>query len=782
MPQTAARQSDAILRQVPPRPEIPTQNVRHEGDYDEAYLDRRADEIVSDDADLPLYTPVGKATAIATSAQLLARCRQYLSESDVSRIQAAFRYADDAHLGQFRKSGEPYITHPLAVATILAEWHLDAATICAGLMHDVLEDTGVAKIEMAEQFGIEVTEIVDGVSKLDKLRFSSNEIAQAESFRKMLLAMSRDVRVILVKLADRLHNLRTLGVMRPEKRRRIATETLEIYVPIAHRLGLNTVFRELQELSFFNQHPLRYEVLRKNLIASRGKRRAVLERILRETREALPKHHIVAQVQGRDKTIYGIYNRMRDTHASFSDVLDIYGFRVIVRTREECYLALCALHELYKPVHRRFKDFIAIPKANGYQSLHTTVIGREAIPFEVQIRTREMDRNAEYGIAAHWKYKAGITAASSDRLDERLAWVRQLLESQRSSIDATDLLSDIKSDLLPEEVFAFTPRGDVINLPAGATVIDFAYAIHSAVGNRMIGAKVNNRIVPIDHQVVTGEIIEIITGSENRGPSRDWLNIVKTSEAKNKIRNWFKKERRDENIAEGKDAFEKELRRNLMVIPPEQYDEFMSNLARRNHCNSVDEMYAAIGYGGLQLARILPKLKEEYTRLKATEPKPLPTVDIKRVHSSDGVVVEGIDNCPIKFAKCCSPLPGDDIIGFVTRGFGVSIHKRDCANVQQSMKDPENAARWVKAYWADDAKEDYKATLELDCMDRPNLLSDVALALGDMRVPIYSLSARAADQGRARMSLTVGIMNTVHLNNVVARLKKVKDVLTVTRN
>ena len=393
-----------------------------------------------------------------------------------------------------------------------------------------------------------------------------------------------------------------------------------------------------------------------------------------------------------------------------------------------------------------------------------------------------MDRNAEYGIAAHWKYKAGITAASSDRLDERLAWVRQLLESQRSSIDATDLLSDIKSDLLPEEVFAFTPRGDVINLPAGATVIDFAYAIHSAVGNRMIGAKVNNRIVPIDHQVVTGEIIEIITGPENRGPSRDWLNIVKTSEAKNKIRNWFKKERRDENIAEGKDAFEKELRRNLMVIPPEQYDEFMSNLARRNHCNSVDEMYAAIGYGGLQLARILPKLKEEYTRLKATEPKPLPTVDIKRVHSSDGVVVEGIDNCPIKFAKCCSPLPGDDIIGFVTRGFGVSIHKRDCANVQQSMKDPENAARWMKAYWADDAKEDYKATLELDCMDRANLLSDVALALGDMRVPIYSLSARAADQGRARMSLTVGIMNTVHLNNVVARLKKVKDVLTVTRN
>jgi len=485
MPQTAARQSDAILRQVPPRPEIPTQNVRHEGDYDEAYLDRRADEIVSDDADLPLYTPVGKATAIATSAQLLARCRQYLSESDVSRIQAAFRYADDAHLGQFRKSGEPYITHPLAVATILAEWHLDAATICAGLMHDVLEDTGVAKIEMAEQFGIEVTEIVDGVSKLDKLRFSSNEIAQAESFRKMLLAMSRDVRVILVKLADRLHNLRTLGVMRPEKRRRIATETLEIYVPIAHRLGLNTVFRELQELSFFNQHPLRYEVLRKNLIASRGKRRAVLERILRETREALPKHHIVAQVQGRDKTIYGIYNRMRDTHASFSDVLDIYGFRVIVRTREECYLALCALHELYKPVHRRFKDFIAIPKANGYQSLHTTVIGPSGTPIEYQIRTEQMHRIDEMGILSHWLYNDGLDTSELQKMVA--AWLQSLLEIQRTSADSSEFIENIKIDLFPDRVYVFTPKSKIISLPRGSCPVDFAYQIHTDIGNKTSG-------------------------------------------------------------------------------------------------------------------------------------------------------------------------------------------------------------------------------------------------------------------------------------------------------
>ena len=700
---------------------------------------------------------------------------------DMDMIEKAYNLANDAHKGVCRRSGEPYICHPLAVARLVLDLGMDSESIAAALLHDVVEDTPTTLDDLTAQFGSEVAQMVDGVTKLTKIQFSNIEELQAENLRKMLLAMSRDVRVMIIKLCDRLHNMRTGDAWPEQKRRDKARETMEVYAPIANRLGILNVKEELEDRSLHYLDPVGYEEISKMLSERAGEE--FLARVSGVIELRLKESGIEgATIKRRVKSIYGIYRKTIMQNKSFDEIYDIYAVRVILDTLAECYSTLGLIHDMYHPLPNRFKDYISTPKPNGYQSLHTTVIGREAIPFEVQIRTREMDRNAEYGIAAHWKYKAGITAASSDRLDERLAWVRQLLESQRSSIDATDLLSDIKSDLLPEEVFAFTPRGDVINLPAGATVIDFAYAIHSAVGNRMIGAKVNNRIVPIDHQVVTGEIIEIITGPENRGPSRDWLNIVKTSEAKNKIRNWFKKERRDENIAEGKDAFEKELRRNLMVIPPEQYDEFMSNLARRNHCNSVDEMYAAIGYGGLQLARILPKLKEEYTRLKATEPKPLPTVDIKRVHSSDGVVVEGIDNCPIKFAKCCSPLPGDDIIGFVTRGFGVSIHKRDCANVQQSMKDPENAARWVKSYWADDAKEDYKATLELDCMDRANLLSDVALALGDMRVPIYSLSARAADQGRARMSLTVGIMNTVHLNNVVARLKKVKDVLTVTRN
>ena len=700
---------------------------------------------------------------------------------NMEMITKAYDLANKAHNGVCRRSGEPYICHPLAVARLVLDLGMDSESIAAALLHDVVEDTPTTLEDLTAAFGEEVALLVDGVTKLTKIQFSNIEELQAENLRKMLLAMSRDVRVMIIKLCDRLHNMRTGDAWPEQKRRDKARETMEVYAPIANRLGILNVKEELEDRSLHYLDPVGYEEISKMLSERAGEE--FLARVSGVIELRLKESGIEgATIKRRVKSIYGIYRKTIMQNKSFDEIYDIYAVRVILDTLAECYSTLGLIHDMYHPLPNRFKDYISTPKPNGYQSLHTTVIGREAIPFEVQIRTREMDRNAEYGIAAHWKYKAGITAASSDRLDERLAWVRQLLESQRSSIDATDLLSDIKSDLLPEEVFAFTPRGDVINLPAGATVIDFAYAIHSAVGNRMIGAKVNNRIVPIDHQVVTGEIIEIITGPENRGPSRDWLNIVKTSEAKNKIRNWFKKERRDENIAEGKDAFEKELRRNLMVIPPEQYDEFMSNLARRNHCNSVDEMYAAIGYGGLQLARILPKLKEEYTRLKATEPKPLPTVDIKRVHSSDGVVVEGIDNCPIKFAKCCSPLPGDDIIGFVTRGFGVSIHKRDCANVQQSMKDPENAARWVKSYWADDAKEDYKATLELDCMDRANLLSDVALALGDMRVPIYSLSARAADQGRARMSLTVGIMNTVHLNNVVARLKKVKDVLTVTRN
>ena len=710
--------------------------------------------------------------------------KQEMAESgrpyDFELVDRAYALAAAAHEGQFRRSGEPYICHPLSVARILVELGMDSESVAAALMHDVAEDTAVSIDEIRQKFGAQVALLVDGVTKLTQITFSNVEDRQAENLRKMLLAMSQDVRVMIIKLCDRLHNMRTGDAWPEQKRRDKALETMEVYAPIAHRLGISNIKEELEDRSLRYLDPVGYEHIRSLLNKHGGE---FLDSVCKTIRVHLQENGIHgATIRHRVKSIYGIYRKMYMQSKDFEEIYDVYAVRIIVDSVAECYTALGLIHDMYHPLPNRFKDYISTPKPNGYQSLHTTVIGREPIPFEVQIRTWDMDRMAEYGIAAHWKYKAGISG-SDEKLEERLAWVRQLLESQRSSADAADLLSDIKSDLLPEEVFAFTPRGDVINLPVGATVIDFAYAIHSAVGNRMIGAKVNNRIVPIEHQVATGEIIEIITGPENRGPSRDWLGIVKTSEAKSKIRNWFKKERREENIVEGKDALEREMRRNMMTVPPEKSEEFLASLARRNHCNTVEELYAAIGYGGLQMARILPKLKDEYNRLKATmaEPKPV-TVDIKAPHASGGVVVEGIDNCPVKFAKCCSPLPGDEIIGFVTRGFGVSIHKKDCANVRESLRHPENRARWVNAYWADDVREDYKATLELVCMDRANLVSDVALALGDMRVPIYSLDARAAEQGRARMTVTVGINNTEHLNNVVARLRKVKDVMSVTRS
>ena len=765
MPQTVARQSDAILRQVPPRPEIPTQNVRHEGDYDEAYLDRRADEIVSDDADLPLYTPVGKATAIATSAQLLARCRQYLSESDVSRIQAAFRYADDAHLGQFRKSGEPYITHPLAVATILAEWHLDAATICAGLMHDVLEDTGVAKIEMAEQFGIEVTEIVDGVSKLDKLRFSSNEIAQAESFRKMLLAMSRDVRVILVKLADRLHNLRTLGVMRPEKRRRIATETLEIYVPIAHRLGLNTVFRELQELSFFNQHPLRYEVLRKNLIASRGKRRAVLERILRETREVLPKHHIVAQVQGRDKTIYGIYNRMRDTHASFSDVLDIYGFRVIVRTREECYLALCALHELYKPVHRRFKDFIAIPKANGYQSLHTTVIGPSGTPIEYQIRTAQMPRIAEMGILSHWLYNDGLDTSELQKMVA--AWLQSLLEIQRTSADSSEFIENIKIDLFPDRVYVFTPKSKIISLPRGSCPVDFAYQIHTDIGNKTNGCRINGEEKPLTTELKNGDMVEILTADKAQ-PDPNWLNYVRSGRARAEIRQYLRTRDFKDSVALGETFLRKaaaEAGINFEMIPEEAW----KTVVTENETKNRTALFANVGQGKLFAAAVVTRL---VNFMRARE---------KTAQSTAAVSIRGTEGMAVQLATCCHPIPGDTIWGFMRKGHGLSVHRADCEHTVRGRK--VDSERWMAADWKEDIASDarFPVPVELEVTDERAALAGVAAELAKAGSAIVGVNMNDNGKTDNKLRLMIQVKDRVHLLHVLRMVRQLPTVTSAAR-
>ena len=700
---------------------------------------------------------------------------------DTDMIEKAYNLANDAHKGVCRRSGEPYICHPLAVARLVLDLGMDSESIAAALLHDVVEDTPTTLDDLTAQFGSEVAQMVDGVTKLTKIQFSNIEELQAENLRKMLLAMSRDVRVMIIKLCDRLHNMRTGDAWPEQKRRDKARETMEVYAPIANRLGILNVKEELEDRSLHYLDPVGYEDISKMLSERAG------EEFLAKVSGVIERRLIESGIEGatikrRVKSIYGIYRKTIMQNKSFDEIYDIYAVRIILDTLAECYSTLGLIHDMYHPLPNRFKDYISTPKPNGYQSLHTTVIGHEGIPFEVQIRTRAMDEQAEYGVAAHWKYKEGL--GGHDKLDERLAWVSQLLENQRVSEDSGNLLHDLKSDLLPEEVFAFTPKGDVINLPTGATCIDFAYAIHSAVGNRMVGCKVNNRMVPIDHVVATGEIIEVLLGPADKGPSRDWLKIVRTSEAKSKIRNWFKKMRREENIQEGRDTLARELRREMIFIPDDELDEFIGSCCRRLRQNNAEELYAAIGYGGITIANCLPKLKEEWQKRKSEEGKneQLAKVDLSKVHATDGVVVEGFDNTPIKFAKCCSPLPGDPIVGFITRGFGVSIHKQSCVNAISSMKDPTNAPRWVKAYWADSVKDSYKAGLEIVALDRNELLRDVLSALADIRVPIYTMNARQVENNCAVVSLTIGINNTEHLNRVVARLSKVKDVLKVTRS
>ena len=734
---------------------------------------------------LPANAPEGALPSevrpeIVTYDKLVEAIKASGKAYNMEMIDKAYNMANDAHKGVCRRSGEPYICHPLAVARLVLDLGMDTESIAAALLHDVVEDTPTTVEQIKAAFGEEVALLVDGVTKLTKIQFSNIEELQAENLRKMLLAMSRDVRVMIIKLCDRLHNMRTGDAWPEQKRRDKARETMEVYAPIANRLGILNVKEELEDRSLHYLDPIGYEEINKMLRERAGEEflagvSGVIEKRLEESGIE------GATIKRRVKSIYGIYRKTIMQNKSFDEIYDIYAVRIILDTLAECYSALGLIHDMYHPLPNRFKDYISTPKPNGYQSLHTTVIGHEGVPFEVQIRTRKMDEMAEYGVAAHWKYKEGLDG--HDKLDERLAWVSQLLENQRVSEDSGNLLHDLKSDLLPEEVFAFTPKGDVINLPTGATCIDFAYAIHSAVGNRMVGCKVNNRMVPIDHIVSTGEIIEVILGPADKGPSRDWLKIVRTSEAKSKIRNWFKKMRREENIQQGRDALARELRREMIFIPDDGLDEFVGSCCRRLRQNNAEELYAAIGYGGITIANCLPKLKEEWQKRKEDDKtEQLAKVDLSKVHATDGVVVEGFDNTPIKFAKCCSPLPGDPIVGFITRGFGVSIHKQSCANAISSMKDPTNAPRWVKAYWADSVKDSYKAGLEIIALDRNELLRDVLAALADIRVPIYTMNARQVENNCAVVSLTIGINNTEHLNRVVARLAKIKDVLKVTRN
>ena len=705
---------------------------------------------------------------------------------DLEKIEKAMNVACAAHNGQRRHSGEEYICHPLHVACILVEMGMDSDSVIAALLHDVVEDTRIELSEIREQFGDEVAMLVDGVTKITKMTFVTREEQQAENVRKMLLAMSQDVRVMIIKLADRLHNMRTSDGWEPQKRRDKARETMDIYAPLAHRLGIRALKEELEDLSLQVLDPVAYKEIEENLALRAEERSAFLEEIKQRIQSRLAEHGLQCQIFGRVKSFSGIYRKMYIQGHAFEEIYDIYAVRVIVDDMTDCYNVLGHMHEMFRPLPNRFKDYISTPKPNMYQSLHTTVVSKEKIPFEVQIRTWEMHYTAEYGIAAHWKYKLGIQ--KKDKLDERLAWVRQFIENQNDVDDAVDIVQGIKTDLDIADVFVFTPKGDVITLPEGSTVIDFAYAIHTAVGNRMVGAKVDGRIVPLDYRVKMGEIVEVLTSTaKDRGPSRDWINIVHTSEARNKIRGWFKRERREENIQQGREELERELARNFIRLPEERMEAFLLAQSKKQHYNNLEDFYAAIGYGGVLLSRLMPRLKDEYNRIQREEQiaaAPVAatlTPATKRTKNNGGVIIDNMDNCLVKFAQCCNPVPGDSIIGFITRGYGVSIHRRDCTNVPKNLDNCDNRERWVWVHWEEGQKTSFNANLRILADNGENLLLKLATMLAGHHIPVHSINARDTEDHGAIVTLTVAVNSVEHLQFVIERIKSIPHVASVER-
>ncbi len=716
--------------------------------------------------------------------KLLESVTQTYSPAEVEKIKRAYVLAYNAHGEQVRLSGEPYIIHPISVAQILCDMGMDYESVCAALLHDVVEDTSTTTEQVKKEFGASVAELVDGVTKLGKIPLSTKEEQQAENIRKMLIAMSRDIRVIIIKLADRLHNMRTLQFMSDIKRGEKAQETLEIYAPIAHRLGIRGFKEELEDLAIGYLDPVAYEEISCKLEELRRVNENFLEDVKEKISERVCKAVPETTIQARIKSVHGIYRKVFMRGKNFDEIYDIFAVRLIVNSVYDCYNCLGIIHDMFKPIPGRFKDYISTPKPNMYQSLHTTVIGNEGIPFEVQIRTWDMHRTAEYGVAAHWKYK--LNASQGIKIEDRLTWIRRLLESQQDAEDVVDIVQTIKSDLVPEEAFVFTPKGDVIDLPIGATVIDFAYAIHSQVGHRMTGAKVDGRIVPLDYQVKTGQIVDIITTSQQgKGPSRDWLKIVKTSSARAKIKNWFKRECRDENIIRGKADVEGEFRRNNIRLTDKQLAEFMLKIAEQQHCATVDDFYATIGYGGLFITKLMPRIKDEYVKyMREIQGDATPdeiNITEKKTRSTDGVIIEGIDNCLVKFSRCCNPLPGDEIVGFITRGHGVSIHTRKCTNVPRDLNNCSEPERWLKASWDSKVNISYHSTLVITCMERIGMLADISVQLSNMHVMIHSVSTKNSTDGRATILMTITVNGAEHLRNVTEKLKKINGVLSIER-
>lgn len=725
---------------------------------------------------------------------------------NMDKIRSAYEYAAAMHEGQFRKSGEPYITHPISVAVIVTELELDTDSVCAALLHDTIEDckdkTNLDVLK--KKFGAEVAELVDGLTKLTDIHFENKEDESIENLRKMFLAMSKDIRVILIKLADRLHNMRTLNAKSESRQRSIALETMHVYAPLAHRLGIQKIKNELENLALKYLDPIGYEEVRKDVEHRYGQNKNFLNNAKEQVTAKLTEMGIKFTLEGRVKSIYSIYKKMYNQNKSFDEIYDFYAIRVIVDTELECYTVLGVIHEMFNLIPGRFKDYISTPKPNMYRSLHTTVIGKQGIPIEVQIRTWEMHEVAEYGIAAHWKYKSGDI--DKENISEKLKWIKTLVENENAAGDADEFLRPLKIDLFEDETFIFTPKGDVISLPYGSNTIDFAYSIHSQVGNKMVGAKVNGVIVPIDTVLQTGQICEIVTSASSKGPSRDWLKLVKTSEAKNKIRQWFKKEKREENIAEGKNEIDKELKRYGRPFTESQKNEVVENVAKRSGFLDVEDFYNNIGYGGMSVSKFSAKLKDEFDRIVKTEeekhesPQDVivttdknPVSENKRQKEKESgaiqsVIVDSIDNCQVRFAKCCNPLPGDSIIGFVTRGFGVSVHKYDCPNAVAGLKKEDEKDRWVTVRWSRRSLEQgenttgaFETLLQIYANNSINIFADIASVFADLRVVVHSMNSKETSGDGMIINLTITCRNTSHVNLIVSRLKKIKDVIDVTR-
>ena len=710
--------------------------------------------------------------------------RGYNPAADLENIRAAYEYADKCHQGQKRKSGEPYIIHPLAVAQIVAEnLKLDSESVEAALLHDVIEDTPATHEDIARLFSPTIADLVEGVSKLTRIQYATKEDEQMENLRKMLIAMSKDIRVILIKVADRLHNMRTMEYQSPAKQKQKSLETMEIYAPIAHRLGMQRIKWELEDLSLKYLDPIGYKEIVDDISARSQENEAFLQRTSLEIGNRLEELGVDHIVYGRIKHPYSIYRKMFSQNKSLDEIFDLFAFRVIVESVGDCYNVLGVIHDLYKPILGRFKDYIGTPKPNGYQSLHTTVMGTEGIPFEVQIRTRQMHDFAEYGVAAHWKYKQNGLGAGAEGKYE---WVRRLLENQEGA-DAEDYIHSLKVDMFADEVFVFTPNGDVQNLPARATPIDFAYAIHSAVGNRMVGAKVNNRIVTLDHILKNGDIVEILTSKAAKGPSRDWMKIARSSEARSKIRQWFKKEKKEENIANGRSAFEQELKHCGLSMKAVTDPENLPVLLKKVTYNSLDEMYAAIGYGGFTAQKAVGRMLNELRRIarqdqaeqppEAAKAEPAPP---KKVKSEQGIIVEGLDNCLVKFSKCCTPVPGDEIVGFITRGYGVSVHRADCPNAAPERRAGQEG-RWLKVSWGDDTNDSYPTIIEVVCKDRLNLLLDVSAALSSTKTFVSGIQSRSTEDEFAIFRIEIRVRDGEQMKSVMNRLNQISGVLRVTR-